>query len=1391
MSKDDAMSIPPQPRDPETDPNLESGHLDFPVVGVGTSAGGLAALARLFEGLPSEPGAAFVIVMHLSPKHDSIADKILQKSTPMRVTQVTEPTRLRKNEVFIISPRSGLSMNDGYLRLVDMDRTRGKHVAIDFFFRTLAEVHRERAVAVILTGTGADGAVGIARIRERGGVTLAQHPDDAEYDQMPRAAIATGAVDIVLPVAELSERMLLLFRESSRIMMPPLGEAPDSAPDSPPPPTGSPVDEDALRDIMLILRAKTTHDFRSYKRATVLRRIERRMQVNGITTLEAYRDFLHDNPNERPALLKDMLISVTNFFRDREAFEALERIVVPQLLDGAKNEDRRIRAWCAGCATGEEAYSTGMLLTEAAAPSDTVVQVFATDIDDDAIAYARQGCYPSSVVTDIAPGRVTRFLVRDDNFFRVAKPLRESVLFARHNVLQDPPFSRLDLITCRNLLIYLNRDVQAHVLEMFHFALRPGGFLFLGSSESADVDSKRFTAVDKKNRIYRANAVARTGFYLGSSARQVPPQSAVGVAAQQSSQSRPSLSDIHRKAVEDRLPPSILVDRDGHVAHTSEDAGSYLRITAGAPSYLLTSLIIPELRLELRASLFQSSQYSRQVRSPPVRLDRDGKPVSVTIEVRPVRDQETEAGYQLVVFHEQPVADAVVSDLASEQTPLLLQLEEELKRVKEQLQITIEESETSGEELKASNEELQSINEELRSATEELETSKEELQSINEELITVNHELKLKVDETAKINDDLHNLVASTDIATVFVDRDMCIKRFTPRAADVFRLIPADVGRSLLDLNHSLDYPDLANDAEQAFHSLRSIDREVGSAEGRWYIARILPYRTAEDRIEGAVLTFIDITRRRNAEETARSSEERMRLVADSALDYAIITTDPEGVITSWSRGAERIFRHSAVDAIGLHGDLIFTPEDRARGAFKREMEVANVEGRANDDRWHLRADGQRIFCSGITTPLRQGGFHGYAKIARDVTADKQREHEREELLLAEKASREQAQSAIELKDEFLAVMSHELKHPLNLILMNAELVGRSASGSDDATLKRAAEAIRRTVEGQAQIIDDLLDLSRLNTGKLALKLGPVNVSECIRRIADGMEENLARRHVTLNLDLPDDDLVITADGTRVEQVIWNVLSNALKFSRDGGEIKVGMEVGADCASLTIVDNGIGMAPELVTRVFEMFEQGMSRSSRGGGLGIGLALVRHLVELHGGTVTAQSDGPDRGSVFTIAIPVHASQAVSDTVEDPAVATTSVLHGRRILIVDDSEELLQPFAELLTLEGAHVVSASGGAEALGLLMDGSFDTLLSDIGMPDMDGHELIRRVRTMPATERIVAVALTGFGRQVDHRSALDAGFDAHLSKPVSLNALIQTLTRLFDEARPTREAAR
>jgi two-component system CheB/CheR fusion protein len=489
-----------QSANPQPGGRAQPSMIDFPVVGIGASAGGLQALLRLFEQMPATSGMAFVVVLHLSPKHESNAAAILQNATRMAVTQVTETVAIEPNHVYVIPPSKHLVMSDGHLRLSEQGRSRGRHVSIDLFFRTLAEAHRHRAFCVILSGTGADGTVGLKRVKEEGGITIAQSPEDAEHDAMPRNAIATGIVDFVLPAVEIPQKLLQVWGNATSIKLPI-----EETADSPHTADRAAAAEEALRDVLGLLRARTGHDFTHYKRATVLRRIERRLQVNGLQDLSAYRDFLRGHTEEASALLKDMLISVTNFFRDREAFEALEREALPPLLEGRKADDE-LRAWVPGCATGEEAYSVAMLLIEYASnlTHPPTIQIFATDIDEEALAVAREGSYPESIITDIPPARLRQFFTKEAGGYCVVKGVREKVLFAKHNLIKEPPFSRLDLIACRNLLIYLNRDVQQQVLDLFHFALRPSGFLFLGSSESVDGESRSFLTVDKKHRIFRA-----------------------------------------------------------------------------------------------------------------------------------------------------------------------------------------------------------------------------------------------------------------------------------------------------------------------------------------------------------------------------------------------------------------------------------------------------------------------------------------------------------------------------------------------------------------------------------------------------------------------------------------------------------------------------------------------------------------------------------------------------------------------------------------------------------------------------------------------------------------------------------------------------------------------
>jgi len=1263
--------------------DVEVSDLTFPIVGIGASAGGLQAVKRFFENMPADNGMAFVVIFHLSPDHQSMAGTLIQEATRMTVVQVTEAVPIEVNHVYVISPAQNLSMSDGHLRVVPPEPRRGGHVAIDLFFRDLADVHKERAFCLVLSGTGSDGAVGLSRIKEQGGITMAQSPEDAEFDGMPQAAIETNMVDLVLPVVEMPQKLIELWHNSRNIELPTAND-PDIHTLPPTNEREVAVAEQLVHDILIQLRSGTGHDFKHYKRATVLRRIERRMQVTAQPTLRAYYEYLLAKPEETKALLSDMLIGVTNFFRDREAFEALERDVLPQVfsaIDSNGHTREEVRVWSAGSSTGEEAYSLTMLLhdQQIASASAAKIQVFATDIDERAVAIGRAGAYPQAIITDVPPSRLRQYFIKEEDQFRIRKDIREKVLFARHSLLSDPPFSQMDLIVCRNLLIYLDRDVQREILQMFHFALNPGGYLFLGSSESADLCPELFTAIDKKNRIFRARtgtpssrktpSMPRGGYSRATSMPYAPPQQPPR---------RLSFADVHQRAIEKTAPPSMIVDSNADIMHMNQGAGLYLRHIAGEMTRNLLTLVLPELRLELRTTLFQVHQNGITVTSRHVSLKRDERFFQVDITAQPYTDQETESECVLVLFEEKEV-DAAEMNLSSailSENQVLSNLERELQRTKLQLQDTIEQSEVSSEELKASNEEMQAINEELRSATEELETSKEELQSINEELLTVNYELKTKVEETDKINDYLTNLIASTDIATVFVDRNMRIKWFTPRATDIFSMLPVDTGRSLLDITHRLAYDEMARDATTVFETLSMIEREVSSSDGRWYIARLLPYRSSEDHIDGIVLTFIDISKRREAEEGLRLGEERMRLAAE------------------------------------------------------------NTKGRGHHED------------SSSALPPQSG------------------------------------ESGSPLKDEFFAVMSHELRHPLNLIQLNAELLSRLPALASDNASARAVSTIRDAVTSQARIIDDLLDVARVRTGKLQLKRTTINLAALLQDIYSVVAHDSIDCAVTLTLPDPaKEPLIIDADQTRVEQIIWNLVNNALKFATPPGQVRIIAARFGDMARLEVIDNGPGIDPEHQEHIFDLFGQGDTRhvSHQRDGLGIGLSLVRQLTQAHGGSVQVHSAGAGTGSTFTVLLPlsIHAVQAPG---HDANTANTGRLAQVKILLVDDSAQVLETMKLLLEMEEAQVSAFSDPLKALEEAKANRYDVIISDIGMPVMDGHQLMRALRELPGSRRTPGIALTGYGAQADIQKTEASGFNRHLSKPVAYDALIAAIEDIYNQ---------
>ncbi|HEX8386462.1 MAG TPA: chemotaxis protein CheB, partial [Rubricoccaceae bacterium] len=863
----------------------------FVVVGLGASAGGLEALEAFFAGLPKVDSCAFVVVLHLAPDRQSELADILARSVPVPVVQVTERTEVEKGHVYVIPPNRNLVMEDGHLVLATLESERRKRRPVDFFFRSLAAAYGDHAVAVVLSGTGMDGSTGVRAIKEAGGLILVQDPEEAHYDEMPRSTIVAAAADLVAPAGALAAAAIAYSDRLRRVHLP--TEEPGVLPHD---------EVRAVQRVLGQLRARTGHDFAHYKRSTVLRRLERRLHVVGVDTLDAYADHLNDHPDEARELLKDLLISVTNFFRNPETFAVFERDVVPHLFEG-KGPTDTVRVWCAGCATGEEAYSIAILLAEHAATlaDPPAVQVFATDLSERAIRTARDGVYPESIEADVTAERLQRFFRHEARGYRVVESLRERVVFAPHSLLRDPPFSHVDLIACRNLLIYFQRVLQQRALELFAYALEPGGYLFLGTSETTEVAGDAFHTVDKTHRLYRRRegeippAVAPIAARVRVQRR--PPPVVIDEPAEPASATA-SYSALHRRLRAEAAPPSVLVNETNEVVHFAEGLGPFLQIAGGDPTRNVLRLVRSELRVAVQTALFQAQRERSPVASGPSRMDVDGVPHDVVLKVRPA----PEPGLFQILFEATPAPPDVEPGRESALADIHLgALDAELRQVREQLQISIEEFETNREELQAQNEELQSTNEELRSTAEELETSKEEAQSMAEELMSVNDEMKVSVEELSRAKGDLENLIVSTEIATLFLDRQLHIKWFTPQARALFHVRASDIGRPLSDLAPRFGDVHLVPDAESVLDRLQVTEREVRTEDGRWFLAHVRPYRTLTDHIDGVVVTFVDITARRQAEVARRESEERYRTLFTSmnegfALCELVLNSDGQPV---------------------------------------------------------------------------------------------------------------------------------------------------------------------------------------------------------------------------------------------------------------------------------------------------------------------------------------------------------------------------------------------------------------------------------------------------------------------------------------------------------------
>jgi two-component system CheB/CheR fusion protein len=1351
------------------------GHPGVPVVGIGASAGGYEAFLQLLRALPERTGMAFVLVQHLDPTHESQLTSLLSKATRMPVSEITDRTQVVADHVYVIPPNKNLALERGVLRLTPRARASGQHLPVDTFLTSLAVDRGPRAIGVILSGTASDGVLGMKAIKAAGGLTFAQDDRSAKYTSMPRNAVAAGCVDLVLSPEGIAA-------ELARV-----GRHPDVAPPvastrAEPPPKD---EEQNFAKVLALLQTATGADFRDYKQTTVRRRIARRMLLHRIETVGEYARHLEGHPPEAVALRQDLLINVTAFFRDPGAFAVLRGKVFPSLMKKRSSREPW-RVWVPACATGEEAYSVAMCLLEflgdaGAKPS---VHIFATDVSAPAIERARAGSYPAGIAADVSPERLRRFFVEEDGSYKVSKALRDLVVFAPQDVTADPPFSKLDLISCRNMLIYFSPELQNRIVPIFHYALKPGGFLLLGPAESLGTFAHFFAPLDKKHKIYAKRpvparlpvAAVLTGRTTATGRARTQPTAWVDAVAPR--------VDLEKAA--DRLivkkygPAGVIVNSAMEILQFRGRTGPYLESAPGTASLNLLKNVREGLLGELRAAIRKAKSRGGPARAAGVRLTQHGRVLVVDIEVIPLRAEEagdTTGGAFLVLFEEEAPRAASPGPRPRHRATgrgagrELAALQRELAASKEYLQSIIDEGETSNEALRLATEEIQSSNEELQSTNEEMETAKEELQSSNEELTTVNDEMQARNLELAQVNSDLTNVLTSVSIPLVIVGRDLRIRRFSGATDRLLKLVVTDVGRPIGDIQLRINVTDLERMLVEVTDTLMPQEREIQDQDGRWATMRIRPYRTEDDRIDGAIISFMDIDALKRARDYAETIVETVRtplLVLDGRL--RVVTANRAFYDTFLVLSGETV-GHSLPDLGNGQWNI---------PALSKRLEGVIPDGRGFED-LEMTHDFERLGRRVMRLNARRfespgGDGHLILLAIEDVTA-----RDRAEVQLRRHG--QELANANRAKDDFLAVLSHELRTPLTAILGWSRLLQSGTLSPERVT--HALEVIDRNTKLQVQLINELLDVSRIVVGKLSLDLAPVDVVPVVHASVESLRVVAEAKGVRLTLTVEGPSSFVLGDADRLQQVVSNLLSNAIKFTPSAGSVQVRVERHDAQLVIAVTDTGLGVSPELLPHIFERFRQGDSVATRNyGGLGLGLAIARHLVELHHGTIRAESRGQGHGATFTVALPLTTD--VPETIvrqpnPDGAADSSSLLVGARILVVEDESDTRDLIVVVLEHCGAEVRAVDSVAHALAEFERLPPHVLLSDITMPDEDGYAFIRRVRALPLDRggRTPAVALTAHAHPEDLDLALAAGYDAHLTKPVEPTVLAETVARL------------
>ena len=1357
------------------------------VVGIGASAGGIEAISELLRHLPTDFGTAYVIVQHLSPDQPSLLSEVLGRTTMISVTEVEDGTVIECDRIYVIPANTQMTVANGQLRLVERDRTQRLFMPIDTFFRSLAIAYGNQAIGVVLSGLDGDGTQGVREIKGAGGITFAQTGTSAQYSDMPNSAVATGQVDLVLPPAQIAAELAKISRHPYLRNSAFLASEAESSVE------GSRQNEEALSTIFSLLRTATGADFRYYKRTTFERRLRRRMALQKLYRLEDYIQYLQENTHEINALYQDVLITVTRFFRDPEVFEGLKEALFPALLQD-KTVDSTIRIWVPGCATGEECYSLALCLFSFLAnqPVKPAIQIFGTDLNEEIIEKARTGIYPSSAIADV-PEQYHHFFGGTEGHYQISKAVRELCIFARQDLISDPPFSNIDLVSCRNVLIYFTRPLQKRVLSIFHYSLSPGKFLILGSAESVGDASNLFTVVNKEYRFHqRKFCPPNLSLELADDDFRFSTLNAAPTQPVEERQERVSVQSQADQIILNRYAPAgVVVSKALDILQFRGDTSPYLRPAAGTPSFNLLKMLRPSLLQETRQAIAQAQEQTVAVKRTGLQVEQDSSQ-RISVEVLPLQQLPNQERSYLLLFEQESALSVLPPELSpaevnrdpSDLALELAQVRQELATARQALQdnqlylqAIVEDQESTNQRFTVANEEILSSNEELQSTNEELQTAKEEIQATNEELKTTNQELQSRNIEARQVNDDLLNLLSNVNLPILMLSSDLCIRRFTPSAQTLFNLIPTDEGRPLNNIRLQLDIDASHLEALilEVMHTLQPQQQEVQDTHGHWHLLRIRPYRTVDDRIDGAVLVLVDIHNLKHTLMQLDQSRQNAESLVES-MPIPLLVLEANLQIQTANRAFYKMFEQSRPE---IEGQSLF---DIGEGEWEtpqlRSLLEEILHSSSQIDRLELESVSNRILLLNAREIAPNGEGRLILLAIEDITDSKRAEAERLQAV-QEQAELAAAQNAS--KDEFLSMLSHELRTPLNSIMGWLHILLHQQP--DPALLRRGLEVIEHSAQAQLHLIQELLDTTLIIQNRLRLDKAAVDLTQVIQGVIEVMLPLADSQQVQLIPHLPAAPSYFLLDPDRIEQVVWNLIANAIKFTPEQGQVEVRLTYHPDQAQIQITDTGKGIAPEFLPQVFDCFQQASRSTTRQhGGLGLGMAIARSLVELHQGTITVQSPGIGLGTTFVVTLPLIDAEAPSPEQQSDARPAGN-LAGIQILIVDDDvdgREMLEIlFAQV---HQAKVVIADSVATAMSQFTVCPPDLLISDISMPGQDGFELIQWVRSHPPEQggNVGAIALTGHASENDTATFLAAGFQAHVAKPVQFDELVAIALNLI-----------